>query len=294
MSTRLLWLAIVLALASIVFQSVTWAAGCDLDTARVFHSQAQATPDPSEHRRLLELAWQACPNAKVGYDLAMIRLDAGDLDGALARLVAARDVVPAIGIQSERLRPAIQARIAEVYLARGEIGRAEAEIGFAASLPGGGAHPVVMAVRRAIDTTPARQLMDAEQIRIALGAQRAVGVSERIALFILFDYDQDRPNAEGEQQVSELAKALAPLASESRRILLVGHTDPRGDAAYNRDLSQRRAEAVKAMLAVREPALTDKLEARGRGEEQPRYAGNREADHRLNRRVEVVVLPGDG
>ncbi len=278
-----------LALLALVPASLSAAASCDLDTARTLHTQAGVAPSP-ERIDLLQQAWRACPDPKIGYDLGLALLASGDLDQALERFVGARDSVAASGTASERLRPAIQARIAETYLARGEIGRAEAEISFAADLPSGHKHPVVLAVRRAIDTAPARQLMDAEQIGAAMATERLAGVAPRVALFILFDYDQDRPNAEGERQVVELGKALAPLASDPLRILLVGHTDSRGEADYNKALSLRRAEAVKELLKSRHPGLADKLETRGRGEERPRYPGESEENHRLNRRVEVRVL----
>lgn len=275
----------------IVLMETSAAAPCDLEPARALHTQAR-TSEGSARIELLQQAWQTCRDPKIGYDLGRFLLEDGDLEGALHQFRAAREVVPADGEASAVLRPSLQARIAQTLLLLGEIGRAEAEISLAETLPGGADNTLVQSVRRAVDLAPERRLMDAEQIAMALSTQRAVGVSERVSLFILFDYDRDRPNAEGERQVSELAKALAPLADANRRILLIGHTDARGEADYNQVLSVRRAESVKALLEAREPNLSGHLEARGRGDRQPRYRGDGEEDHRLNRRVEVVVLDG--
>ena len=77
------------------------------------------------------------------------------------------------------------------------------------------------------------------------------------------------------------------------RILVVGHTDDSGDAAYNRELSLRRAQAVVDYLVLRGMGPED-LQARGLGEAQPR-ASNGTQDGRLaNRRIELRVLDDRG
>jgi outer membrane protein OmpA-like peptidoglycan-associated protein len=67
-----------------------------------------------------------------------------------------------------------------------------------------------------------------------------------------------------------------------------GHTDDVGDAFANLDLSQRRADAVRAYLIARgvEP---DRLLAVGHGESRPVVAGTDEAARGTNRRVEFYV-----
>ena len=73
------------------------------------------------------------------------------------------------------------------------------------------------------------------------------------------------------------------------KVEVAGHTDNRGTAAYNRDLSQRRAEAVRSYL-VSKGANGANLSARGYGLEKP-IADNNTADGRAeNRRVELRQL----
>ena len=68
-----------------------------------------------------------------------------------------------------------------------------------------------------------------------------------------------------------------------------GHTSIVGTAAYNQMLSQKRAEAVKALLISRYGAPADRITALGFGESQPVNLGNTAAAHRENRRIIGVV-----
>ena len=73
------------------------------------------------------------------------------------------------------------------------------------------------------------------------------------------------------------------------RIRIEGHTDARGGAAFNRTLSQQRAEAVRAYLIGRGIA-GDRLEAAGYGEAQP-VADNASSEGRAaNRRVVFAII----
>jgi OOP family OmpA-OmpF porin len=68
-----------------------------------------------------------------------------------------------------------------------------------------------------------------------------------------------------------------------------GHTDERGDDAYNLDLSDRRAKEVMKYLTdkgVDERRLT----AQGYGEIQPRDRRHNEAAWAKNRRVDFLIL----
>jgi outer membrane protein OmpA-like peptidoglycan-associated protein len=74
-------------------------------------------------------------------------------------------------------------------------------------------------------------------------------------------------------------------------MLVEGFTDSHGDASFNQDLSQRRAESVREYL-VRRGIASTRVTARGLGFTQP-IADNATAEGRAyNRRVEIVVQPG--
>lgn len=74
------------------------------------------------------------------------------------------------------------------------------------------------------------------------------------------------------------------------RVEIIGHTDNTGSAAYNQDLSQRRAMAVAAILRSAGVA-GGRIVAYGRGEDLP-VASNLTPEGRAqNRRVEILIIP---
>ena len=75
---------------------------------------------------------------------------------------------------------------------------------------------------------------------------------------------------------------------------LQGHTDSVGGESYNRALSQRRAEVVRAYMIER-GAFADGLTARGYGEGHPIDCNVTDAGRARIRRVvmDVVDNPGD-
>jgi len=73
------------------------------------------------------------------------------------------------------------------------------------------------------------------------------------------------------------------------RVEVQGHTCDLGDAAYNMDLSDRRANAIKDYL-ISQGIAADRLTARGYGEERPRFPNDSEANRAKNRRVELVPM----
>jgi outer membrane protein OmpA-like peptidoglycan-associated protein len=83
---------------------------------------------------------------------------------------------------------------------------------------------------------------------------------------------------------------LAAFLNEhpDRRVQIEGFTDSVGGDAYNQDLSERRAEAVKAALTVRgiDPS---RIATEGYGKAYPVASNSDSGGRQLNRRVEVVI-----
>lgn len=73
-------------------------------------------------------------------------------------------------------------------------------------------------------------------------------------------------------------------------VQVLGHTDSDGEADYNQQLSEQRANAVASILmnAGVQPA---RFQISGRGENQPVASNLSEAGKAQNRRVELVILP---
>ena len=75
----------------------------------------------------------------------------------------------------------------------------------------------------------------------------------------------------------------------AKRIIVEGHTDSRGSAAYNKRLSLKRAEAVKRYL-VSQGIEADRIEVIGYGEEKPVADNSTPEGRQLNRRVEIKLI----
>jgi len=73
------------------------------------------------------------------------------------------------------------------------------------------------------------------------------------------------------------------------RVEVQGHTCDLGDANFNRSLSDKRAQALKAYL-VSQGVAADRLTARGYGEDRPRFPNDVEANRAKNRRAELVPM----
>jgi outer membrane protein OmpA-like peptidoglycan-associated protein len=91
--------------------------------------------------------------------------------------------------------------------------------------------------------------------------------------------------------MSILDETAATLARNPQvKAEVAGHTDNRGSATLNRQLSQRRAEAVMKYLASK-GANPANLTARGYGPDQPIADNKTEQGRSANRRVELRVQP---
>jgi outer membrane protein OmpA-like peptidoglycan-associated protein len=89
---------------------------------------------------------------------------------------------------------------------------------------------------------------------------------------------------------AKLDKAVAVLKEFPKlRIEISGHTDDRGNDAYNKQLSADRAESVKAYL-VAAGVDGSRIETRGAGEEEPRESYDKKAGRAKNRRIEFKLL----
>ncbi len=80
------------------------------------------------------------------------------------------------------------------------------------------------------------------------------------------------------------------VANPDVRVRIDGHTDSDGPAAYNQDLSERRAEAVRDYLVEQGGLDASRFEVKGFGESQPAVPNDSQAQKRRNRRVELTLL----
>lgn len=105
---------------------------------------------------------------------------------------------------------------------------------------------------------------------------------------ILFETDSAALSGGLRSDLTALAGSLNDFPQST--VAIIGHADNTGEAAYNQDLSARRAQAVSRVLANGGVAPS-RLQAFGRGEDEP-VASNLTPEGRAqNRRVEIVIRP---
>ncbi|HKJ76102.1 MAG TPA: OmpA family protein [Gammaproteobacteria bacterium] len=92
-------------------------------------------------------------------------------------------------------------------------------------------------------------------------------------------------DAAARQTLDELVPQIADNPN-IKQVVITGHTDSTGNADYNLDLSQRRAQAVRSYF-IRQGVPAGKIVARGRGENEPVADNGTQEGRRRNRRVEL-------
>lgn len=114
---------------------------------------------------------------------------------------------------------------------------------------------------------------------------------EKLAQFTIavqFDFNSARIRPDSFRAVGLMADALYHPYLQGYRFLIVGHTDGKGDRAYNLKLSQQRADAIRAALINPFGISSSRIEAVGLGEEQLLNRSNPEAAE--NRRVQLINI----
>lgn len=123
-----------------------------------------------------------------------------------------------------------------------------------------------------------------------VGAVHLKGDHLEIDQQILFDTDSDHIDEEKSKTLLTDLVTMLKAHPELVHLSIEGHTDARGSAAHNKDLSDRRAAAVGTWLAGH--GLPNvKFEHKGHGSEKPLCTEATDACHDKNRRVEFIVLP---
>ena len=108
---------------------------------------------------------------------------------------------------------------------------------------------------------------------------------------VLFDFNSSNLKAGANKVVNELANFLKEYPQRS--IQIEGFTDSVGSAEYNKNLSQRRADALQDAL-VNAGISSRRIETIGYGEEYPVATNMNEAGRQQNRRVEVIISNENG
>lgn len=102
---------------------------------------------------------------------------------------------------------------------------------------------------------------------------------------VTFDFNKSTLKSQGKTELDRVIDTLK--ANPSQKVLVEGHTDSIGSDAYNKRLSERRADAVRSYM-VSQGISDSRITTRGLGESSP-VADNKTKEGRAkNRRVDIT------
>ncbi len=114
-----------------------------------------------------------------------------------------------------------------------------------------------------------------------------------LAADVLFDFDKADIRPSAQSALHQAAEIIRQHAKSTVRI--EGHTDSKGNDAYNQKLSERRANSVKTWLTDKEGLGNVQFATQGFGAKRP-VAPNKKPDgsddpegRQKNRRVEIIA-----
>lgn len=144
-------------------------------------------------------------------------------------------------------------------------------------------------IERALNPAHTRGLHLRGLRRSGAAAEDAAG-DAAVNLNVPFEYDSSDLKPEASLQLTQLKSALTSEGLIHERFLVAGHTDSKGNARYNQQLSVRRAESVKRFL-VSNGVGAERLDVVGYGGDRPIAPDRPDDPH--NRRVEIRLIGGD-
>jgi outer membrane protein OmpA-like peptidoglycan-associated protein len=242
-----------------------------LETARAQVAAAESDPNVAQYDAL---------------DLQAARQDLAAADAANAhRDEPQTDQMAYIAAQTARL--AQRRAAAKAYDARIAQGTAERDR-IQAQARAREANTAVAQRNAAVEQANAATLQSA-QLQAEIEQLKAKQTDRGLVLTlgdVLFDTGRASLNPGAAMKLDRLAAFLNE--HPDRRVQIEGFTDSVGGDAYNQDLSERRAEAVKAALAMRgiDPS---RISTEGYGKAFPVASNSDSGGRQLNRRVEVVI-----
>jgi outer membrane protein OmpA-like peptidoglycan-associated protein len=108
---------------------------------------------------------------------------------------------------------------------------------------------------------------------------------------VLFSSGSTQPKSGGIRSVQKVGEILKE--NPQRVVAIEGFTDNTGNANRNQILSEQRANAVRDLL-LQMGISSDRITARGYGQEFPIADNNTATGRQLNRRVEIIISDNSG
>ena len=128
-----------------------------------------------------------------------------------------------------------------------------------------------------------KRLADLEATKVDRG--RVVTLGD-----VLFEFNRAEVRPTAQARLARLADFLKQYPE--RKVLIEGHADNVGSAAYNEQLSTRRAESIRTQLALLGVG-SERMTTIGYGKDYPIASNDTDTNRALNRRVEVYISDTD-
>ena len=119
------------------------------------------------------------------------------------------------------------------------------------------------------------------------GCEGKVKTVDTFEIDVQFPLNSAEIGAAYDSQIRRVADALR--ANGVTYVEIAGHTDSTGTAAYNQELSERRAAAVANRLTGTLGVNPDRVASKGYGEAEPVASNSTDAGRAANRRVEARI-----
>lgn len=132
-----------------------------------------------------------------------------------------------------------------------------------------------------------------EELRASLGGNVGIvnngnNLTVTLPQDILFATNSTAVSGSAQSDLFALSNSLQRFPNST--VNVIGHTDNVGEAAFNLDLSQRRAQAVSSIL-INAGVSPSRIRSVGRGEAAPIATNLTPEGRQQNRRVDVIITP---
>jgi outer membrane protein OmpA-like peptidoglycan-associated protein len=198
-------------------------------------------------------------------------------------------------VVNERNMEPVEARVVWELLPQGQ------EVGIARSDPNSGSYKIILphgkkygymalaegyySVTKYLDLTNLESYSEVDEQNLFMAPVLKDQVVRLNNVFFKDETDELMP-----ESLCELDRFVSFLKTNKKiTVEISGHTDSKGDAAKNMELSQRRAQKV-ADYCIEKGIKKDRLIAKGYGGKEPIAFNNDEDGRAMNRRIEFKVL----
>ncbi|HEY0743158.1 MAG TPA: OmpA family protein [Chryseosolibacter sp.] len=131
------------------------------------------------------------------------------------------------------------------------------------------------------------EVEDFKPITLDIELERATEGTVAILQNIFFDVDKYELKGKSKTELEKISRFLAD--NRNVRVEISGHTDNVGSVAYNKQLSEKRAQAVYEYL-VKNGVDPKRLVPKGYGSEKPVSTNENEVGRQANRRIEFKII----